>query len=683
MTGNRLAVVGTIFFSAFVLSSYLGSTAAFVSAIGLIAASAVLRCFSRRTAAFVCAAGFAAFTFYGIYSVLFIEPVTRLFGNTYETEARIISVSSPENDSVYVTARCEADGVPLNISFYYPDIGMRAGDTADISVKLSEPVVSASYNSDYSYSHGVFARSYVSGAEITSRGDPALSALSRYSAYLRENVRRYLTGDESGLMLAMCFGDRSGLSADMSDAVLRSGLSHMTAVSGLHISVIVVTVVSFIGSFSRKNRNIICFVSAVILSAVFIVFFEAKPSVCRSAVMLVINYGSYLFRRSKSTLNALGAAVLLILLAEPYACRDPGLLLSVCGTFGAGVMAPRLCGLIRLRYGRLPQKAEAAVVCLCASLCTVPVSSLLFGGISLVSVFSSIVIFPFFTVIMSAAVLTALTGGAAAGLLFPAAGVILSAAAAVIRFIGGLRYSYIAADEAVMLPFTAVTAIFITAVVILSRRMKKGGHICAAGVIICICVLAGALTAHKVTRTGITEIAVYSDGSDFLVSVSDDAGISAFASDINRHLSSAAYDTLAAHGGEKLSLLCIITEKKRSEMYSDAFASIKAIEKRFPGNRENVYDISGRYRAEIYEDAVRMEINGVTVVLTDAASAPVYGGHDIAVYSGYKKSAEYDINGITVLCDKRYAEPENAVNAYFEKTVILIDENGKCLLRRQ
>lgn len=681
MQGNRLAVAGAVFFSAFMISSYLGSTAAFIGALCFAVSAVVLRLLSRKTAAFVCALAFASFTMYGIYSAVFIEPVSRLFGNTYDTQAKIISVSSPENDSVSVTAKCEADGIPLNISFYYTDIGMKAGDTANITVKLSEPVISASYSSDYNYSHGVFARSYVSGADITSRGDSLLSVIPQYSAYLRENVRRYITGDECGLMLAMCFGDRSRLSADMSDAVLRSGLSHMTAVSGLHISVIVVTIVSFIGGFSKKNKHILCFVSAVVLSAVFVIFFDAKPSVCRSAVMLIIHYGSFLFRRGRSTINALGAAVLLILLIEPYACRDAGLMLSVCGTFGAGVLAPRLCERLKLRFGALPHTAETAVVCFCASLCTVPLSSLLFGGMSLVSVFSSVIIAPFFTAVMAAAIITAATGGAAAGLMIPAAGVILRASAEIIRFMGGGRYSYIAADESVMLPFITVSAVFVTVAVILSRRVRKAHRLQAASVVICVCVLAGALTAHKLSRSGITEISVYSDGRDFLVSVSDEAGISAFASDINRHLSSAAYDTLASHGRQSLSLLCIITEKKRSEVYSEAFSSISAAEKHFPDNTENIYDISGRYRAEVYEDAVCLDINGVSVLLTDAASAPVYGGHDIALYSGYKKSVNYAINGITVLCDKRCAEPDGAVNAYFDKTVILIDKDGKCQLK--
>lgn len=681
MIRNRSAVTGAVFFTAFILSSYLGSGAAFAVSLCFGASAAVMCIRKRMAAAFVCAAAFAAFMIYGIYSFIFIEPVSRLFGNTYDVSAKIISVGSPENDTVYVTARCEADGIPLNISFYCADTGIEADDTADISVRFSEPYASASYNSDHSYSRGIFTRAYASGVTVTGKGSAAASPIPRYSTYLREKVREYLSGDECGLLLAMCFGDRSLLSAEMSDAVLRSGLSHMAAVSGMHISLIVVTAVSFIGSFSKRRSHILRFTAAVILCAVFVIFFDAKPSVCRSAFMLIIHYGASLFRRGRSTLNALGAAVLLILLAEPCACRDPGLMLSVCGTFGAGVLAPRCRKRLSDRLGTLPRTAESIVVCICASVCTVPLSSLFFGGISLVSVFSSVIIYPFFMAAMTLALMTAVTGGIAAGILIPAAGTVFRGGAAVIRFFAGLPYSYISADETVMTAFVSATAVFAAAAVPLSFRVRKGHLIRAAAVVICVCVLASMLTADKLYRSDITEIEVYSDGSDFLVTVSDEAGISAFASDINKRLSSQAYSTLAAHGRQRFALLCLITEKKRSAVYSDAFASVSALEKRFPGNFENAYDISGRYTAEVYEDAVCLDINGVNIVLCDISAAPVYGSRDIAVYSGYKRSEEYDINGITVLCDKRYPEPEDAVNAYFQKTVILIDSSGKCLLR--
>jgi|GEM_PF-2049519 len=677
MIRNRAAVTGAVFFTAFLLSSYTGSLTAFIAAFCFGASAAVMCFIKRMTAAFVFTAAFAAFLIYGIYSVIYIEPVSRLFGNTYDISADIISADRSDSDTLYVTARCTADGIPLNISFYSPDTGLEPGDTADITVKFSEPYLSASYNSDYSYSHGIFVRSYVNSAYVTRKGSGIPSLIPRYSTYLREKVREYLTGDACGLMLAMCFGDRSVLSAEMSDAVMRSGLSHMAAVSGMHISLIVVTIVSFAGSFSKRSGHILRFVTACVLCAVFILFFDAKPSVCRSAIMLILHYGSSLFRRGNATLNALGAAVLLILLAEPCACRDPGLMLSACGTFGAGVMAPRCCERLNAMTGKLPRTAESAVVCVCASVCTVPLSALFFGGISLVSVFSTLLFFPFFTAAMVLALMTAATGGITAGILLPAAGLVLKAGAVVIRFFAGIPYSYISADETVMTVFIAATAVFAGIAVPLSLKVSRGSRFRAAAAVICVCALASSLTARKAMRSDITEITVYSDGSDFLVTVADEAGISAFASDINKRLSSQAYSALAAHGRQKFSLLCLITEKKHSAVYSEAFASINALEKRLPDNSESAYDISGKYTAEVYEDAVCLDINGVSVVLCDISAAPIYGGNDIAVYSGYKRSAEYDINGITVLCDKRYPEPSGAVNAYFDKTVLLIDRSGR------
>ena len=82
---------------------------------------------------------------------------------------------------------------------------------------------------------------------------------------------------------------------------------------------------------------------------------------------------------------------------------------------------------------------------------------------------------------------------------------------------------------------------------------------------------------------------------------------------------------------------------------------------------------------EVYEDAVLADINGVKLLITDAACAPTYGGCDIAIYSRYKKAADVNINGITVLCDKRYAD--SPYNAYFRDIEIRIDREGNVLVK--
>lgn len=683
MTHHKVAVLGAVIFTGFFVSSYIGVAASLVcfAVTGMTALAAGIFT-GRKNAALVFTGLAAAFLFYGIYSAIHIDPVKELYGKTCEVTASVRSVSAPENDTALITAEGTADGVPVRFSFYSPDTGIETGDTISGLVKFSEPLITANYNGDYNYSRGIFVRSAAKYTNIVSKGSgfSIAGSLSDYSAYLRGLVREELSGEEGGLMLAMCFGDKSRLDSGISDAVTRSGFAHMTAVSGMHISLIVTAVIALLDALGLKRRRIVKFAAAVVLSVVFMLFFGFSASVCRSAIMLVIYYGSLVFSRRSSPLDSLGAAVLLILLAEPCACRDAGLMLSACGTFGAGFCAPKLSGYLRGRY-RLPKAADFVLVCLCASYCTLPVSALIFGKISLVSVFSSVAVYPMFFCVMILALLTAFSGGLLAPFLLLPAGLLLKAMIAVMRFFAGFRYSCVSLDGDWLVPFFAVSAVFIAVSLFISAKLHKRVQVTAAAAVICLCALTGTVTAQKVSDTGITKMTVFSDGKDFLVSVANDAGISAYSSEIDRRLSAAAYRALSSRGAQRFDLLCVLAGQKHGSVYSRPFDSLNAIEKHFPDSGELVYDVGGRYTAEVYEDAVIMEINGLKIVLADIASVSLHTDADIAIYKGYKKSAGYANTGTAVLCDKRYSDVTDAYNAYYSETEILISPDGRYCIK--
>ncbi len=678
---HKTAILGALIFSGFFISSYIGSFAALVC-FGVLGACAIAIYLinRKRAAVFVLTGLAAAFLIYGTYSAVFIEPALRLCGTTRTMTAKVLSVGIPDNDTVSVTAEGYADGTPLKISFYCPDIGVRAGDTIELDVKLTEPLKTANYSGDYNYSRGIFVRAYQENVTVTAEasGLNLTALLAEYSEYLRDAVRTELPGEEGALILAMCFGDKSLLGAELSDAVARSGLSHMTAVSGMHISLIVTAIISLLDTAGMKKRRIAKFTAVVLLSAVFMVFFSMTASVRRSGIMLVIYYGSLLFRRKPSPADSLGAAVMLILLAEPCACRDAGLMLSVCGTLGAVLAAPKLSSFVRARVA-LPFKTDLPFVCICSSYCTLPLSALIFGRISLVSVISSLAVYPMFLCTMILVLAAAFTGGLLTPALMLPAGALVKAMIAVIRFFAGMRFACIPVSGDWLVPFLILSVIFITSVVLLSFLSRRKTRAPAVSAVLCACTIAGLLTAQRVADSGVTRVRVWSDGKNGLVTVANDTGVSAFATDINRKLSSAVYEMLTDSGAVRYDLLCVLTEKKHSAVYSEAFESVSALARRYLDNSENIYDVGGNYTVEVYEDAVLADINGVKLLITDAACAPTYGGCDIAIYSRYKKAADVNINGITVLCDKRYAD--SPYNAYFRDIEIRIDREGNVLVK--
>lgn len=681
MNFSRSAVTGLCLFVCFFIGSFTGSTVCFIAAVCLVLCAVTLQfTIKNKDAVFAIAAASASFLIFGIYSLVFIEPTALLAGMSCELTAAVTSVSRTSHGSVYITAESAVDGVPVKFSFYYPDADITPGSTVEGSFTFSGLPGSDILTSAYNYSRGIFLRADAEMITDTVPGRiPFVSEITDYSAYLREKISDELDGDERGLLLAMFFGDKSGLTGKMSAAIRKCGLSHITAVSGMHLSLIVISTMTLLGLLPFGKNRWFRFAASVTLIAVFMVFFNMTASVRRSGIMMIFLYGGRLFRRRYSVPSSLGAAAALILLCEPYACRDMGLILSVCGTVGAGIASPALCRLIE-KHRKLSDPARAVITCVCAAYCCIPASSVIFGGFSLLSPITYLFIYPFFTASMILTLLFAVTGGLLGEFLIAPAGVVLKPVTAMFDAVFGLRYGMMTADSEFFIPFCAVSGLFVLVIIILALRSKLSARHILYSLAAVFCAAAGATAADKLTDSDTAHITVYSDGRDHLAAVSYRSGVSLFVSGVSEKLSDYAYTVMTDMNTDHFDLICVFADKKYSSVYSEAFAEIPAEARQFMDNTENIYDIGDKYTVTVYEDAAETEIAGVSVIMCETAAAPIYGGHDIAIYSGFKRSESYDINNVTVLSDKRYHEPKNAYSAYERTVKISIFPDGSILV---
>ena len=674
MVHNRFAVIGISLFVCFFISSFIGSFLSF--AVCAVFAAAAVICFTarKRAAAFAVSACAAAFLIYGIYSAAFIEPTETLKDRTVPVTASVLSIGRPGRDHAYITASGTADGIPVKFSFYSNNTFILPGSTVTADVTFSDLIHTASFNDSYNYSQGIFLHAYAENTEFTERDFSLVGAISGYAKKLRSDAAASLSVDTGGLLLAVFFGDKSVLPDDIAADIRRCGLSHFTAVSGMHLSLIIIVLMSVLGALPFGRNRILRFISVIALTAAFMLFFNMTASVRRSGIMLIIFYGSELFRRERSTLNSLGAALTLILLAEPFACRDSGLLLSACGTFGAGVVSPALCSLLEKRI-KISPVLNAVVTSVCASYCTVPASALVFGGFSVLSPLTSPLILPFFTVALVFTLLFVLTGGLFRFLLLPA-GAVLKPVIYTVHFLAGFRYAYIVPDSEIFPVFAAAAGIFIAATALIVRRRHMSRRFTAYSAVIAFCALIGMVTADRIIDSGTAKITVYSDGEDYLTTVSYRSGVSLFASGISRSLSDKAYDIMAGLSISTFDTICVIMPEN-SAVYSKSFSTLPALQRHFTDEDEYICDVGGKYTVSISEDAFMTEFNGVSVLMTDIKSAPAYGSQDIALCAGYTRSADLEANGITVLSAKRYKEYPGAYNAYYEQIELRIAPDGR------
>lgn len=199
-----------------------------------------------------------------------------------------------------------------------------------------------------------------------------------------------LPAEERGLLPGLVVGDTSQMVARVKEDFLASGLTHLTAVSGTNVSIVLVAVLGLARVVGLGPRLAPLLAGAGVLG--FAVVARPSPSVLRATVMGLIAVAALATGRQRQALPALGVAVLGLVLFEPRLARSYGFALSVLATAGLLVLTPAWS---ERMGGRVPRGlAEALAVPVAAQVTCLPVVVMLSGRISLVAIPANLIVAP-------------------------------------------------------------------------------------------------------------------------------------------------------------------------------------------------------------------------------------------------------------------------------------------------
>lgn len=240
-------------------------------------------------------------------------------------------------------------------------------------------------------SKGVFLLAYGQG---TPQIEPGSASSVRWwpvrlGMAMKAQIARLYTGDTAGFLTAILTGDKSALSTRAASDLSEAGLYHILAVSGMHCGYLLVMVRLLMG---RHRRRLVaaCAVGVLILYALLT---GGSPSVVRACVMLALLVAAPLFGRERDAPTSLAAALLLILLANPFAACSISLQLSFAAVAGILFLSPRLYAMLlgRRKHGRMFTFTAASISgTMGALLFTVPLSAFYFGTLVLISPVSNL-----------------------------------------------------------------------------------------------------------------------------------------------------------------------------------------------------------------------------------------------------------------------------------------------------
>lgn len=241
-----------------------------------------------------------------------------------------------------------------------------------------------------------------SAAVLSVHGPPRVSgrptATQRFAGRLRAGLRAATDGlppDARALLPGLVVGDTSRLTPELREAFRATDLTHLTAVSGSNLTIVLLLLIGPPGLAIRAERRGLApriglplrttAVLGGLLTVGFVIVCRPDPSVLRAAACGLITLLAIGTGRRRVLLPALAAAVLLLVLYDPWLARSYGFLLSVLATGALLTISPRWSEALR-RRGVPPRLAEALAVAGAAQAVCAPVVVVLAGQVSLVAI---------------------------------------------------------------------------------------------------------------------------------------------------------------------------------------------------------------------------------------------------------------------------------------------------------
>ena len=292
---------------------------------------------------------------------------------------------------------------------------LQVGDSFEATGKPSTlaDAASAYYDGHYALASGLRMQftcedeTQIASATQTERFMPAVSLTSLNQSLCR--IMLDVCGTESGgLACALLLGNKSYLDSTLARDFSRAGASHILALSGMHVSILMGAI-----GFALAKLHVHRKARAVLLAAAalgYLVLTGMSVSAPRAVVMVCILQLSYLLAADNDTLTTLGLVGAGIILLDPYTVCDTGFILSFLATFGIVVLVPPLHEFLKARtealakpphhkikkylFGTFSAIAETLLIGFIACFAVFVPSCFLIGNMSLFSPLTTLLLSP-------------------------------------------------------------------------------------------------------------------------------------------------------------------------------------------------------------------------------------------------------------------------------------------------
>lgn len=331
------------------------------------------------------------------YAARYLKPVLSLDEEIRPCSIRASDYSRETDYGSAVDGTIQIEGKTYRITAYMKKVeDIKPGDTISGLFRLRVTTDAGENPSSYYQGKGIFLLAYQKGEiELTRHPQSLRDTPAKLRFHIRKILEKYIPQDCVAFSKALLLGDTSELSYQTDVDLKISGIRHVVAVSGLHISIFF----AIISTITFRKRYFTAFVGIPLL-LLFAAIAGFSPSVTRASIMCALMLTAQLLNREYDGPNALSFAVVLMLLVNPYCVGSVSFQLSVTSVMGIFLFAPgirkkltaRFEGRKGKKYRFLRKAAAGAAVTIGAQIMTIPLCAYYFGVVSLVGVITNLLV---------------------------------------------------------------------------------------------------------------------------------------------------------------------------------------------------------------------------------------------------------------------------------------------------
>lgn len=381
-------------FCAYFYVDWLLTAAAVFVILALILAVATYWQKNCRIGVAVCVGVALGLCWFYAYDALLLENARAVDDETMRTTVIVRDYSYERDHGCAVDGTVYLDGKGYAVRIYLnEDVQLEPGNRVIGEFKFSITTGSAE-DVLYHRGNGVFLLGSQKSDIVVERcwSVPWQSYPAVWRHRLQEIIEEVFPEDAFGFAKALLLGDRTDVDYETSTAFKDSGISHIIAVSGLHVSILFGLV--YFVSGRRRWLTALIGIPVVLIFAAIAGF---TPSILRASIMQILMMAAMLLGKEYDRITSLSFAALVMMLVNPLVVSSVSFQLSFACMLGIILWSEpiRLWLMDKKRLGRWKGKAvnwfsSGISVSLSAMVLTTPLVAVHFGTISLVSALTNL-----------------------------------------------------------------------------------------------------------------------------------------------------------------------------------------------------------------------------------------------------------------------------------------------------